>query len=352
MGFVVKLDFLTGRKKFPDRACSRCSTMTSRPHRAVLAVLAAVFSGHAIAQKPRPLDLVSTANERSDLSKVLPHRLTGIVVLHPGTNNESSGTLTVYRDSDHYRSDIEIAGQHRTWLKLENKIYISDSSPLAFMGLEKLKDIENSWRERRANSREMKFGNVLGKKILGAEAWCLNANYKDFLPLRLCFDQDRRLMVTTGYEEDLYEFSNFQTIGGQQYPAHIRRLKHGKPIFEVRDLHAESGAVPEGVFEAPQSAREFEVCDDMVSPKFISGPDLFRFAPGRTRGSIKVFVYGIVAQDGTFGNVQVASVPHDPAVVKLVEEAASKRRYTPATCGGKPVATETYFEVDAVRSVR
>lgn len=313
---------------------------------AVLILLAAALTGHAANDKPDPLQLVRSANESSDLSNILPHRLTGTVVLNPGSKNESIGTFAAYSDRDEYRSDIDISGQHRTWLHLGNKIYISDSSPVAFLGLEKLRDIENGWREPRANDHDMKFSRVSGKKILGAEAWCLNVSYQDFAPRRLCFDQARKLMVTTGYDQDFYEFSDFQTVEGKQYPGQIRRLKQGKVVLEVRDLRVQLGPIPQSTFEVPQAARAFETCDNMVSPKLISEPELFPRTFHKTGQSIRIFIYGIVGEDGSFGNVHAASVPRDPAIVRLVEEAAAKRRYSPAMCGPKPVAVETYIEVE------
>ena len=272
-------------------------------------------------------------------------------MLNPGSKNESSGTFAVYRDRDQYRSDIDISGQHRSWLRLGNKVYISDPSPVAFMGLEKLRDIENAWRESRADDHDMKFSRVTRKKSLGADVWCLNANYRDFMPWRLCFDQARGVMVTNGYDKDLYEFSDFQAIGGQQYPGQIRRIKQGKVVLEVRGLRAQLGSVPQSTFEIPQAARMFETCDNMVAPKLIFEPELFPHTYFDSSESIRIFIYGIVEADGSFGNVHAASVPRDPAIVKLVEEATSKRRYSPARCGSKAVAAESCIEVEMARPV-
>lgn len=319
--------------------------------RMVLILLAAALTSHAANEKPDPSQLVRSANESSDLSSVLPHRLTGTVVLYPGSKSENSGTFAAYRDHDQYRSDINISGQHRTWLHLGNKIYVSDSSPVAFLGLERLKDIENSWREPRANDHDMKFSRVSGKKILGTDAWCLHATYRDSAPRPLCFDQARKLMITIGDDRDLYEFSDFQTVEGKQYPGRIRRLKQSKVVLEVRDLRVQLGPISQSTFEVPQAARAFETCDNMVSPKLISEPELFPRTSYQAGESIRIFIYGIVGQDGSFGNVHAVSVPRDPAIVSLVEEAASKRRYSPAMCGAKPVAVEGSIEVETLRPI-
>src|SRR5258708_6351691 len=158
-----------------ERKCFHCCTMTSKLHCAVAVVLAAL-AGHAADKKPDPSQLISAANKNSDLSTIPSHHLTGTVVLSPGAQNESIGSINFYRERERYRSDIEISGQHRTWLHIGNKAYVAGSSPIVFMGLEKLKDLENAWREPQASSTTMKFGASSRKKASNSETWCFNAN--------------------------------------------------------------------------------------------------------------------------------------------------------------------------------
>jgi hypothetical protein len=44
--------------------------------------------------------------------------------------------------------------------------------------------------------------------------------------------------------------------------------------------------------------------------------------------------------------VEGASIPRDPAILKLVEDAVRKRRYSPARCGTKVVASELSLEIE------
>jgi hypothetical protein len=154
-------------------------------------------------------------------------------------------------------------------------------------------------------------------------------------------------MITSGYEQDLYEFSDFQAFEGQHYPGQIRRVKQGKAVLEIRNLRARLESVPQSVFDIPHAALEFETCDDIVSPRVISEPELFpRGTSFRSAESLKIFIYGIVGEDGSFGHVQVASIPRNPVIVKFVQDAAVKRRYSPARCGTKAVASESYIEIE------
>jgi len=337
-------------RSLKERKCSHFSTMTSKLRCAVVAILAAL-AGHAADKKPDPSQLINAANKNSDLSTIPSRRLNGTVVLSPGTQNESTGSITVYRDQDHYRSEIEISGQHRTWLQIGSHVYVSTSSPIAFMGLEKLNNLENAWREPQANSTTVKFGGSSRKKIPNSEIWCFNAKQRDYDPLHLCFDAARQVMISTGNEQDLYEFSNFQTLEGRQYPANIRRIKHGKAVLEIRNLHAQLDRVSQNIFDVPQHALEFETCDDIVWPKLISQPDLFPQGTSSfdSGGSLKIFIYGIVGADGSFGHVQGASIPRNAAILKAVEDAAAKRHYSPAMCGARAVASELYIEIEIAK---
>ena len=320
--------------------------MTSKLYCAVAVALAAL-SGYAADQKPDPSQLISAANKNSDLSTIPPHRLTGTVVLSPGARNESIGSITVYREQERYRSDVEISGQHRTWLHIGNKAYVAGSSPIVFMGLEKLKDLENAWREPQPSSTTMKFGPSSKKKAANSETWCFKTNERGYDALHLCFDATRQVMISTGYEQDLYEFSDFQTFEGRQYPANIRRIKRGKAVLEIINLRAQLEDIPESVFDVPPGALEFETCDDVVDAKVTSQPELFPHGISfRPRESLKVFIYGVVGVDGTVSNVAGASIPSDPAILRLVEDSVKKRHYSPARCGTKAVATERYIEVE------
>jgi hypothetical protein len=320
--------------------------MTSKLHCAVAVVLAAL-AGHAGDKKADPGQLISAANKNSDLSAIPSHYLTGTVVLSPGTRNESIGSIKVYRERERSRSDIEISGQQRTWLRIGNKTYVAGSSPIFFMGLEKLTDLENAWREPQPSSTTLKFGSLSKKKVLNSETWCFKATERDYDTRHLCFDATGQVMTSTGYEQDLYEFSDFHTFEGRQYPANVRRIKNGKAVLEIRNLHAQLEDIPESVFDVPPRALEFEICDDIIAAKLLSQSELLpRGTSVHSGESIKVFIYGVVGVDGTFGNVEVASVPRDPAILKSVQDAARKRRYLPARCGAKAVASESYIEIE------
>lgn len=312
-----------------------------------MAVILVALAGQAADKKPDSSQLISAANKNTDFSTVPSHRLNGTVVLSPGTQNERIGSINVYRERERYRSDIEISGQHRTWLHVGNKEYIAGSSPITFMGLEKLKDLEDAWREPQASSSAMKFGSPSKKKVTNSETWCFNGKERDYETLHLCFDAARQVMTSTGYDQDLYAFSDFQTFEGRQYPANIRRVKNGKAVLEIRNLHAQSEDIPESIFDVPTGAREFETCDDIVSPKLISQPDLFPQGTSLEPGeSLKIFIYGIVGADGSFGHVQGASIPRNAAILKLIENAVAKRHYSPAKCGTRAVASEIYIEIE------
>jgi len=323
--------------------------MTSK-HLAVFALLIMALGGYAGENKPDPISLVHAANDVGDLSRAVPYHLTGTVILGSGTVDGNKGAITVYRDHDQYRSDIEISGQRRTWIKLGNKVYVADSSPFAFMGLERLKDIENAWQETWENRKGVKFSRPSRKKKLGAEVWCLTVNYQDYDPEVVCFDATLKVMVSTGQQDDVYEFSDFQSLGGQRYPGTIRRYKRAKIVLEVRNLRVQPGPVPSNLFRPPEDARAFDDCENMVTAKLKSSGDILpsnTLSPGER---VAIFAYGIIKEDGTVADVKVTSIPSNPAIIKFAEGVLSKRRYSPAMCGDRPVASELVTEFEAVKS--
>ncbi|HZU33103.1 MAG TPA: hypothetical protein VFB79_18450 [Candidatus Angelobacter sp.] len=265
------------------------------------------------------------------------------MILAPGGKDERSGTITIYRNQNQYRSEIELSGYRRIWLRLDNRVYVANSSPLAFLGLES--DLENSWRETiLVNTQEIKFRHESRKNTMGGDVWCIDEAGGDYTPMHLCFDTSSQTMLSKTYGEDRYEFSDFQVLEGKKYPGNIRRFRQGKLALEMRNLHAETGVLPEDAFQVPKESLQFETCENVVPPKLTSSPTLF---PPRTfvGKSLKIFIYGIVAEDGSFTHVLVASVPRNPDLVKLVKDKVEQRRFTPAMCGPKPVATELNIEI-------
>jgi hypothetical protein len=95
----------------------------------------------------------------------------------------------------------------------------------------------------------------------------------------------------------------------------------------------------------------FEACNNIVASKLLSESELLPQGTIHPGESIKVFIYGVVGVDGSFGNVEVASIPRDPAILKLVEDAVRKRHYSPARCGTKAVASESYIELEISSSL-
>src|SRR5437016_6847648 len=83
---------------------------------------------------PQPQQLIQAASEISSLAKIRPYILTATVVFHPGTKNQESGHLTIYRDKGFYRSELEIGGYRQLEWTLNGKLRVARSTPYPLPG--------------------------------------------------------------------------------------------------------------------------------------------------------------------------------------------------------------------------
>src|SRR5437868_5346752 len=98
--------FSTDAKSSKGQRSFHCCIMTSNteirsPTLAALLVLVVLWAGFVrgltVEDLPQPQQLIQAANEISNISKIRPYILTATVVLHPDTQNQKSGRLTIYR---------------------------------------------------------------------------------------------------------------------------------------------------------------------------------------------------------------------------------------------------------------
>ncbi len=191
----------------------------------------------------------------------------------------------------------------------------------------------------------MKLGHVSRKKINGEEALCFSVQKEGYDKRNRCVDAMTHLPVEAGSPSQKYEFSDYQAIGSQRYPGKIRMAKDGKWVFEVRDIRVEAQAPDADIFSAPPGAEEFETCDDLRDTRAINDLDPLGSTAIQVNQSVAIYLYGIVEKDGSFRPEEAVTVPPDPKLAEFVKAIAAKRRYAPAMCGSKPVATEIQIEV-------
>src|SRR5215475_15485997 len=89
-----------------------------------------VVPGFAQESSPTPQQLIELARKASDLTEIGSYRLQANVVLFflgPKTSKEVKGQITVFRDKDRYRSELQMGDFHESRLIKDNTLYIGRS---------------------------------------------------------------------------------------------------------------------------------------------------------------------------------------------------------------------------------
>lgn len=297
---------------------------------------------HADDAKPDAKQLLLAAHETSDLSGILPYELHGTVVINPGTTNEKKGYVTIYRDQGRSRSELRVEDYQEVRLVRENKLYIYRSTPLPIPLLGPLLEADHYW-DKLAEDGDAKLGDVTRKKVQNQTANCFEV--KGERRHRLCFDPERKVLLELMEQQTAVEFTNYSDVDGHRFPKTITVLLElatkEKPVLAVQDIQLIKAQFAPTAFAIPPRAMEFDTCENMQPAKPLQTPRP-EFSPTAARRnaavSPTVHVYGIVDKDGTLQNVKMLTT--DPEIQQPIMEALKKWRYSPAMCGGSPVASE------------
>jgi hypothetical protein len=286
-----------------------------------------------------PQQLVELSRRASDLSEVGSYQLQGTVVLNPGTSKEVSGPITVLRDKGLFYSDLKLSSYRETrWIK-ENSLYVVRTQPIPPPNLLLLRQLDRLWRAN-VIPDGIKTLKQSKEKDHGKQLECFEGNQADWQN-KFCFDSASAVLVKAkGWEFHDVEFQDFITFEQKYFPRHIIVKERDTAILEVKDITITKSSFAADVFNPPKGSTGLPTCDELTPPRKIknANPEI-PFDDLRRIGSGTVYLYGLVASDGTVRN---ASVEYSPgkAFTESAMNAFRQWRYTAATCGDKPVPTE------------
>jgi hypothetical protein len=312
--------------------------MTSRATSTVLLLLLAVSA--FASDKPSPQELLDAAHKASDISALAPYILTGTVVVNPGTKQELTGSLAVYRDQDRARVDVQVSGRNETRITIGNKDYV-DPDQILFSGTW-LNEFDRLWdpvQPRLVVDSGDKWGNANKGKVGNAAVWCIEKGHDG--TMRLCFNAERNVVLTSSAAE----FSDFTTAGGALFPQTIKiNDRHGAPI-EVRNIKIVSYPAEPSLFEIPPHAMELETCTDHEPAKLFDWPMPARSNLSRHATNSTVALFAFVNKEGQVSSVKILTLVQADFNARILE-AIKKWRFKPATCGGRPVNSALTLEAD------
>jgi Gram-negative bacterial TonB protein C-terminal len=303
---------------------------------------------------PDARSLLRSAHEVSGLVEAMPYQFRGTVVFNPGPG-EVKGQITIYRDKDRSRLDLQMGSYRESRLVLGNKLFIVRSTAFPAPGMSRLTDADRAW-DRLVQDGDATLSGVSHKKIQNTQADCFEVKGEQHH--RLCFDSSRRVLLENQDEVQSVQFSDYQPVAEahQFYPRKILVLaeleRSEKPLFVVEDIAVQKAELPPSTFALPENPLELETCENMQPAKLLESvrPQLQRSVMARNSGVQGVYGYGIVDKDGRLQNVKVLTADND--LQEALVEALKQRKYAPAMCGSNPVASEQVIQIPLMGAER
>jgi TonB family protein len=307
--------------------------------------------GIALAKDDTPTaqQLIDAAHAASNLSTLGPYTLTGVVVLDAGGKRKQQGQVTIYRDGDRTRVDLEIEGLKDSRLTLGSRTYFDPQPDL--LAVTRVAGLDRSWDPGDASDvpfwihPKSSFGAVKPDTRAGIQVWCVDkmiGHGKE----RLCFDAVRGVLLSEETERTRKEFSEFTSAGAVMFPQKIRMAFPGILPIEIDQIQVAAQTPAPDVFEIPKGAMEFEKCADMVPPKILHQP-----APEFSEEAKRRHMAGVVGMDviitkeGKVGWVRVIS-PLGNDLDQRARDGVARWTFKPGSCEGHPVNVEVYIETD------
>jgi hypothetical protein len=318
----------------------------------VLCSRSQLFSEDNAAADPRAL--LRSAHEVSGLVDAMPYQFQGTVVFNPGPG-EVKGQITIYRDKERSRLDLQMGSYRESRLVLGNKLYIVRSTSFPAPGMNRLTDADRAW-DRLVQDGDATLGGVSHKKVLNTQADCFEV--KGEQKHRLCYDPSRKVLLENQDEVQSIQFSDYQAVteAHQFYPRKIVVLaeleRTEKPILMVEDIAVQKAALAPSTFALPEHPLELETCENMQPAKLLEfvRPQLQHSVMARNSGTPGVYAYGIVDKDGRLQNIKVLT--SDADLQEAIVDALKQRKYSPATCGSNAIASEQVIQIPLMGAER
>jgi hypothetical protein len=292
-----------------------------------------------VASAQTPAQLVELSRRASDLSAVGSYQLQGTVVLNPGSSKAVSGPITIRRDKERYYSDLQLLGYRETrWIK-EQLLYITRTRSIPVPNLLVLRQLDHLWRADLIPG-DIKSFKQSSEKDHGKLLDCFESNQADWRK-KFCFDSASSVLVkANGIEFHDIEFSDFSTLEQKHFPRRIIVREQDRAVLEIRDITITKANFTAHEFDPPKGANGFPICDELTPARKIKdvNPEIPFDELRRIRSTV-VYLYGLIAPDGSVQNISIEYSPGN-AFSESGRNAFQQWRYKPATCGDKAVPTE------------
>jgi hypothetical protein len=315
--------------------------MTDKPTLAL--ALGLVLAASALGQEPpkTPQQLIELSRQATDLVSAGAYQLRATVVLNPRSAKELKGQITVLRNGELYKSELQLA-QYREarWIN-GNKLYVGRSQTVPVPKMLLLRSLDRLWRPG-ILPPEAKTSKISRDTRNHKEVDCFDVKGKDSQKQKFCFDPATSALVMVGsFEFHQVEFLDYSAFEKKYFPTRIvfREPVRGV-VLELKDITITKADTGLEAFAPPAGVPAFDTCDDPTPPHQVKDaiPDIPKDELRQLRDT-QVYLFWIIATDGTVRNLTVEYATH-ANFAKSATDAISQWRYSPAKCGDKPVPME------------
>jgi len=162
---------------------------------------------------------------------------------------------------------------------------------------------------------------------------------------QVCYSQDSGLLASFNLPNMRFAFDGVMTVSGSSkiLPKHLVYSLAQQTSAELTLDRATQGSLPDELFSKElQGSETLSACDGEFKPVQPSRPPSGIYPPEardkRLAGNLTIV--GIVDTDGSFKDPFFLGAPGPPFEKGESLKAASAWKFKPATCDGKPIATE------------
>ncbi|HEX3095166.1 MAG TPA: hypothetical protein VHW72_21175 [Candidatus Angelobacter sp.] len=306
----------------------------------VTVLLLAGFFAAAQAQNKPPAsralpEMIDRANALTDLSSAVPYEMHAQIAVNPGSKDARQGEITIYRDHNRSRTELQLGDFHEVEVVSEGTRYVSRSRPYPLAGLDVLKGVEDAVQLPEQLLADAKIKNR-SRTVAGVAASCFDAKRSPVWKTHFCFDsRTGALLEASDYAGRQGRFSGYAAAGEKSFPTKMELTQPGKPRHvELSEIQVTGRKFDDASFAVPQGARVFPVCDGMDTARTTVDSD---WTVSRTEMG-KVYVYAVVEADGRVHDLTVYG--GQKWMEKQVSKAARNWNFFPARCGRTAVASE------------
>jgi len=288
-------------------------------------------AGSALAEK------IARSNALTDLSSIVPYELHARIAVEPGSSNAKQGEISIYRDHNRSRTELQLGDFHQVEIVMEVTRYVSRSRPYPLAGLDMLNGVEDAVQLPQQLLADAKIQNR-SRTVGGVDASCFDARRSPAWKTHFCFDsRTGALLEASDYSGWQGAFSGYRAVGEKSFPAKMELAQPGKPKHvELSEIQVTSRNFEDASFAVPQGARAFALCNGAARPQ-ARLQDANWITSGGETGD--VYVYAIVEADGSMHDLMVYG-GHHRWMEKEVSRLTRRWKFPAVQCGATMIASE------------